>query len=48
MEKFDEDIVAIMMKRVYDMAGLMGKVSVYLNEKLVPIRSFLEYVDMYF
>jgi hypothetical protein len=31
MDRFDEDIVAIMTKRVYDMAGLMGSISVFLN-----------------
>lgn len=45
---FDEDIIALMSKRVYDMAGMMPKVKVSLNQKEVDIKSFSEYVDMYF
>lgn len=45
---FDEDIMALMSKRVYDMAGMMPKVKVSLNEKEIDIKSFSEYVDMYF
>jgi hypothetical protein len=37
-----------MQKRVYDMAGLLASVKVSLNEREVPINSFLKYVDMYF
>ena len=48
MEKFDNDIVALMKKRVYDMAGMLPCVKVFLNEKLLEINSFLKYVDMYF
>lgn len=33
MDKFDDDIVSLMRKRVYDMAGLMANVKVVLNEK---------------
>jgi DNA topoisomerase-2 len=32
MEHFDSDIVALMKKRVYDMAGLLPSVKVFLNE----------------
>lgn len=31
MERFDDDIVSLMRKRVYDMAGLMPNVKVFLN-----------------
>lgn len=44
----DQDIIALMSKRVYDMAGIMPKVKVSLNEKEIDIKSFSEYVDMYF
>ena len=44
----DDDIIALMSKRVYDMAGIIPKVKVTLNEKEIDIRSFSEYVDMYF
>jgi DNA topoisomerase-2 len=44
----DDDIFALMSKRVYDMAGIMPKVNVTLNDKEIDIKSFTEYVDMYF
>lgn len=48
MEAFDDDILSLMRKRVYDMAGLLPSVAVSLNERALPINSFLKYVDMYF
>jgi DNA topoisomerase-2 len=48
MAAFDEDILSLMNKRVYDMAGLLPDVKVTLNNQDLPINSFLKYVDMYF
>lgn len=48
MRAFDDDIVSLMNKRVFDMAGLLNTVKVFLNEREIPINSFLKYVDMYF
>ena len=48
MECFDDDIVALMKKRVYDMAGLMPRVKTFLNDEEIQINSFLKYVNMYF
>jgi DNA topoisomerase-2 len=48
MKEFDEDIISLMYKRVYDMAGLLPSVKVSLNNKELPINTFLKYVDMYF
>ena len=49
MKEFDDDIVALMRKRVYDLAGVISPtVKVYLNEKQIHIRGFSKYVDMYF
>ena len=48
MERLDDDIVALMTKRVYDMAGCTpAAVKVKLNGKLVEIKNFLNYVDLY-
>lgn len=48
METLDEDIVAIMAKRVYDMAGITkSKVKVKLNGKRIEVNNFMEYVDLY-
>lgn len=48
MEKLDDDIFSLLTKRVYDMAGLMPRVKVILNEKEIPVNSFLKYVNMYY
>lgn len=48
MDTLDEDICALMRKRVYDLAGILGKtVKVYLNGEKLPIRTFQDYVDLY-
>lgn len=46
--KLDEDVISLLNKRVYDMAGILPKVRVSLNNKEIDIKSFSEYVDMYF
>jgi DNA topoisomerase-2 len=48
MHNLNDDMVSLMRKRVYDMAGLLPNVKVFLNEKQLEINSFLKYVDMYF
>jgi hypothetical protein len=35
MRAFEDDIVSLMRKRVYDMAGLLPNIKVYLDEKLI-------------
>ena len=48
MERLDDDIVGLMMKRVYDMAGISDKsMRVYLNDQRLPIANFKDYVQMY-
>ena len=48
MDRLDDDIVGLMMKRVYDMAGISDKtLKVYLNGERLPISSFKEYVALY-
>ncbi|MCB0369695.1 MAG: hypothetical protein KDD45_09700 [Bdellovibrionales bacterium] len=37
-----------MRKRVYDMAGLLPCVKVFLNGRQLEVNSFLKYVDLYF
>ena len=48
MNGFDSDTVALLTKRVYDMAGLLPRVSVSINERPLPIDSFIAYSNMYF
>lgn len=48
MIHLEDDVVALMKKRVIDMAGCLGKtVKVELNGNKVPVKSFLDYVDLY-
>ena len=46
VSKFSEDMINLMKRRVYDIAGII-KVKVYLNGKLVKIPNFREYAKMY-
>lgn len=48
MERLDDDIFALMAKRVIDVAGCNSKLNVYLNGAKVDIRSFKDYVSLYF
>jgi DNA topoisomerase II len=47
MTEFDDDTVALISKRVYDMAGITKGVKVHLNGKLIKIKDFKAYVQMY-
>ena len=48
MKEMSEDMLALLMKRVYDVAGTTPqRINVYLNDKKIPINTFSEYVDMY-
>ncbi|KAF9242373.1 DNA topoisomerase [Melanogaster broomeanus] len=47
MERIDEDTVSLLKKRVYDMAGTVRDVKVYLNDERLKIKNFKQYVDMY-
>ena len=48
LEALDEDTVSLMKRRVYDVAGNIGKTTnVFLNDEAVPIKGFVDYVNMY-
>lgn len=47
MDGIDDDIEALMMKRVYDMAGTVKDIKVQLNGKAVKVKTFKQYVEMY-
>ncbi|XP_042412378.1 DNA topoisomerase 2-like isoform X1 [Zingiber officinale] len=48
MAHLEEDVVALMKKRVVDVAGTLGKsVKVELNGQRVPVKSFSDYVNLY-
>ncbi|CAK6970091.1 DNA topoisomerase 2-beta [Scomber scombrus] len=47
MEKLDRDIVALITRRAYDIAGSCKGIKVTLNSKKLPITGFRSYVDLY-
>ena len=48
MTALDDDIVSLMTKRVYDMAGCTpANVKVKLNGKSIDVKNFNSYVDLY-
>lgn len=47
MEVLEEDMVQLMHKRVYDLAGCNSRLKVYLNGELIKIRNFLAYAKMF-
>lgn len=46
MTSFDDDFIALVTRRVYDIAGILKGVKVYLNDKRLPVKSFKSYVKM--
>ena len=46
MESLDNDTVALLSKRAFDVAASTRGVKVYLNGKLLPIKCFKDYVDL--
>ncbi|XP_015687762.1 DNA topoisomerase 2-alpha [Protobothrops mucrosquamatus] len=47
MTALDKDIVALMSRRAYDIAGSAKNIKVFLNGKHLPVRGFRSYVNMY-
>lgn len=47
MDHFDSDLVALLKKRAYDMAGCVPKISVFLNDEKIKVKTFKSYVDLY-
>ncbi|KAI9469897.1 MAG: DNA topoisomerase [Benjaminiella poitrasii] len=47
MTEMDEDFEALIKKRVYDMAGCVTGVNVFLNGTKIPVKGFAKYCDLY-
>lgn len=47
MDTIEDDTVALLKKRVYDMAGTVKDIKVFLNDERLKIKGFKSYVDMY-
>lgn len=49
MRVLDSDILSLFKKRAYDLAGIYaGRVRVLLNGEQLKLRTFQDYVDLYF
>jgi len=42
------DMIGLFEKRVYDLAGTLEGINVYLNDVLIPIKTFHDYIKLYF
>jgi DNA topoisomerase-2 len=47
LERIDDDFYALFVKRVYDLAGCVRGIKVYLNDERIKIKSFQDYVNLY-
>ncbi|KAH9921344.1 DNA topoisomerase [Fomitopsis serialis] len=47
MELIDDDTVALLKKRVHDLAGTSKDVKVFLNDERIKVKGFKQYVDLY-
>ncbi|ETN41157.1 uncharacterized protein HMPREF1541_03092 [Cyphellophora europaea CBS 101466] len=47
MDAMDDDLESLFVRRVYDLAGTVKGVKVYLNGKLVPVQKFDKYCELY-
>ena len=47
LSELTDDIVALLTKRAYDIAGTNPNVKVFLNGARIPIKSFKDYVNLY-
>uniref|UniRef100_A0A0N4ZG69 DNA topoisomerase 2 n=1 Tax=Parastrongyloides trichosuri TaxID=131310 RepID=A0A0N4ZG69_PARTI len=47
MKELEDDIIGLMARRAYDIAGTSQGVKVYLNGKCLPVKSFKEYAEKY-
>lgn len=47
MDRLDEDIVALMSRRAYDVAASSKGVSVFLNGNKVMVKNFKDYIDLF-
>ncbi|KAK7204117.1 DNA topoisomerase II [Myxozyma melibiosi] len=47
MTELDDDLIGIMKRRVYDLAGSVKNIKVYLNDNRLMIRNFKQYMEMY-
>ena len=47
MDKLDSGIVSLLKKRVYDLSATFKKIKVYLNNEIISVNGFKDYVKLY-
>ncbi|KAG2091518.1 DNA topoisomerase [Suillus discolor] len=47
MQTIDEDTLSLLKRRVYDLAGTVKDVKVFLNDERLKIKNFKQYVELY-
>ncbi|KAJ3321673.1 DNA topoisomerase 2 [Boothiomyces sp. JEL0866] len=47
LDAIEDDFAALLTKRVYDLAGCLRGVKVYLNDTRIKMRDFKEYIELY-
>ncbi|KAL4065795.1 DNA topoisomerase, partial [Scleroderma yunnanense] len=47
MDRIDEDTASLLKRRVYDLAGTVKNVKVFLNNERLKIKNFKQYVELY-
>lgn len=47
MDSIDDDTVALLKKRVHDLAGTVKDIKVFLNDERLKIKNFKQYVELY-
>ncbi|XP_077547658.1 DNA topoisomerase 2-alpha-like [Haemaphysalis longicornis] len=47
LKEMDRDFVALLHRRAFDLAGCLEGVTVYFNEKELPVSNFKQYVQLY-
>jgi DNA topoisomerase II len=48
MTNFDHDLVCLFTKRVYDLAGCVKNIKVFLNGERLSVKNFKQYTELYF
>jgi DNA topoisomerase-2 len=47
VDRLTDDIIKVFKKRVYDLSATVQDVSIYLNDKKLPIKNFEKYIELY-
>lgn len=47
LSEIDDDLYGLLVKRVYDLAGCVRGIKVYLNDERIKVKNFSDYVKLY-